>query len=299
MILRRPEKNKRRGRISNSRKDLRRARRPQTRGTNRKLLLLMAFVCLGGLAGGALWLWWPTLVSGVDGWCKRRDAFLVKEIIIEGNYRSSRSDIVKALGLAPRQLIFSFKLSETQDRVRSLPFIRSVQIRRRWPDRLEIVVRERQPEALFYLDKLYLVDRQGLLIAPAPDDEKLDFPLISGISLTKWQKQPEIMSRLLKKAIELLLFWEKSGDEWPEVAQVVLDEVCGLTIFTSDKGWELQLGWDQFEEHLKRWRQVLAVLGEKAMAVKYFDCAGNDSIVIGLKSRALVGDVSVGEHGQK
>ncbi|MCD6532939.1 MAG: FtsQ-type POTRA domain-containing protein [Deltaproteobacteria bacterium] len=301
LILRRPEKSKQRVRISNSRKDLRRARRPQTRSVNRKLLLFMAFVCLGGLGGGALWLWWPTLISSADGWLKRQDFFLVKEIIIEGNRRSSRKEIVEALELVPRQLIFSFNLAESQDRVvRSLPFVGEIRIRRRWPNRLEIAVKERQAKALFYLDKLYLVDRKGNVIAPVPESEKLDYPLINGALSSKWQNRPEVRSRLLKKAIKLLLVWEEMEVDWPEkIAQIVPDEVYGLTVFTTDQGWELQLGLDRFDEHLRRWRQVLAVLGERAMAVKYFDCAGNDSVVVGLRSQMVVDDVNVEEHVQK
>ncbi|MEA3334110.1 MAG: FtsQ-type POTRA domain-containing protein [Pseudomonadota bacterium] len=300
MILRRLERSKRRERISNSRKDLRRARRPQTRSINRKLLLFMAFVCLGGLGGGALWLWWPTLMVSADGWLKGQDFFLIKEIIIEGNHRSSRKEIVEALDLAPRQLIFSFNFKETQDRVRSLPFVGKVQIRRRWPDRLEVVVKERRPMALLYLDRLYLVDRKGSVIAPAPADERLDFPFINGDSLSKWANRPEVRSRLLKKAIKLLLVWEKIGHKWPEkIAQIVPDEIYGMTVFTADKGWELQLGLADFDERLRRWRQVLQVFGERAMAVKYFDCAGNDSVVVGHRSQTIVGDVNVEEHGQK
>ncbi len=284
MILPRSDKSKRRVRISNSRKDVRRARRPNSKSVNRKLLLFLAFACLCGLGSGALWLWWPTLVTSVDGWFKGRDGFLVKEVIVQGNFRSSRQDIIKALGLAPRQLIFTFDLKQVQNRVNALPFVRETQIHRRWPDRLEIMVTERRPKALFYLDELYLVDRDGGLIAPAPKNEMLDFPLISGASVTQWQNQPEVWIRLLKKALTLLSIWEKRGRDWPEkVAQVGLDEVCGVTVFTTDKAWELQLGLEGFDERLKRWRQVLEVLGERAMAVSYFDCAGTDTVVAGLR----------------
>ena len=300
LILPRSDKSKRRGRISNSRKDVRRARRPQSRSINRKLLLLLACGCLCGLSSGALWLWWPTLVTSVDGWLKGRGGFLVKEIIVQGNCRSSRRDIVKALELAPRQLIFTFDLKEVQDRVSALPFVRQTQIRRRWPDRLEIVVKERQPKALLYLDELYLVDEKGKVIALAPEGEILDFPVISGVSMEQWQNQPEVWSRLLKKALGMLSIWEKIGRDWPEkVAQVVLDEVCGVTVFTSEKVWELQLGLDGFDERLKHWRQVLKVLGEITMAVKYFDCAGSGSVVVGLRSQTVVGNVRAEEYGQK
>ena len=300
LILPRSEKSKRRGRISNNRKDVRRARRPQSRSINRKFLLLLAFGCLCGLGSGALWLWWPTLVTSADGWLKERDCFLVKEVIIQGNFRCSRREIVKALGLAPRQLIFTFDLKEVQDRVRALPFVRETRIRRRWPDRLEILIKERQPKALLYLDELYLVDQEGSVIAPASKDEMLDFPLISGVSMVQWQKQPEVWGRMLKKALDLLSVWEQKGRYWPEkIAQIVLDEVCGVTVFTSDKVWELQLGLDGFDERLEHWRQVLEMLGERAMAVKYFDCAGTGSVVAGLRPQMVGGDVKAEKYGQK
>ena len=300
MILRRPEKIKRRVRISNSRKDVRRARLPKSKDGNRKLLLLLALVCLCGLGSGALWLWWPTMVTGVDGWLRGRDGFLVKEIVVQGNYRSSRREIIKALGLAPRQLIFTFNLREVQARVNALPFVKETRVRRSWPDRLEIEVKERRPKALLYLDELYLVDHEGRVIAPAPKNEKLDFPLISGASLAQWQSQPEVWERMLKKALDLLLVWEKKGREWPEkIAQIGLDEVCGVTVFTSNKVWELQLGLDGFDERLKRWRQVLEALGERAMAVSYFDCAGTNSVVVGIRAKTVASDVKAEKHGQK
>ena len=105
---------------------------------------------------------------------------------------------------------------------------------------------------------------------------------------------------MLKKALDLLSVWEQKGRYWPEkIAQIVLDEVCGVTVFTSDKVWELQLGLDGFDERLERWRQVLEVLGKRAMAVKYFDCAGTGSVVVGLRTQMVGGDVKAEKHGQK
>ena len=300
MILFRSDKSKRRGRISNNRRDVSHARRPQSKSNNRKLLLLLAFGCIMGLGSGALWLWWPTLVATADGWLKGNEDFLVKEVIVQGNYRSSRLEIVKVLGLAPRQLIFTFDLKKAQDRVDGLPFIKETLIRRCWPDRLEIEVKERYPKALLYLDKLYLVDENGEVIAPVPEAERLDFPLINGASMAQWKNQPEVWRRLLKKALDLLNIWEKKGCEWPEkVAQIGLDEVCGVTVFTTDMVWELQLGFEGFNERLEHWRQVLTVLGERSMAVKYFDCTGTGSVVVGLRPQTIRDDERAGEHGQK
>lgn len=72
-----------------------------------------------------------------------------------------------------------------------------------------------------------------------------------------------------------------------------------MTVFTSDKVWELQLGLEGFDERLKRWRQVLEVLGERAMAVNYFDCTGTGSVVVGLRPQTVGVDLKAEKYGQK
>ena len=114
----------------------------------------VAIVCLVALGCGALWLWLPTLVTKADNWLKSENSFLVKEIIIEGNHHCQRADIIRALNLDPRQLIFTFSLLRAQQRVTALPFVKQAVISRRLPDRLRIAIKERRAEALLYLDDL-------------------------------------------------------------------------------------------------------------------------------------------------
>jgi cell division protein FtsQ len=244
----------------------------------------VAIVCLVALGCGALWLWLPTLVTKADNWLKSENSFLVKEIIIEGNHRCQRDEIIKALNLDPRQLIFTFSLLQAQRRITALPFVKQAVISRRLPDRLQIMIKERQPEALLYLDDLYMVDGAGVVIAKAPVAEMLDFPLISGVSLSEWRQRPQVWRGLLQKAMQLLKIWEGHRPQLPEeVAQIVMDEACGLNLFTTGRDWELQMGFENYDERLERWQQVLQVLGKRAATVKYFDCAGDYSVVAGLR----------------
>ncbi len=247
-------------------------------------MLPVAIVCLVALGCGALWLWLPTLMTNADSWLKTENSFLVKEIIIEGNHRCRRPEIIKALNLDSRQLIFTFSLMQAQRRITALPFVKQAVISRRLPDRLQIVIKERQPKALLYLNDLYMVDGEGVVIAKAQPAEKLDFPLISGVSLQEWRQRPQVWRGLLKKAMWLLKIWEERRPQLPEeVSQIVMDEACGLNLFTTGRNWELQLGFDNYDERLERWQQVLQVLGKRAATVKYFDCAGESSVVAGLR----------------
>ncbi len=283
LIWRRTEKKRRRRPIGNDPRDLRQARKKQQpREFNRRLLRKLVPGLLLVLVVTALGLWWPTMSKTASEWLKGRGVFLIKEIVVRGNLRTSREEIIKALGFAPRQLIFSADPEKIRAAVGALPFVREVRVRRRWPDRLEIRVREHRPVALFYLDRLYLVDEQGAVLAPVPENESLDYPLINGVTPEQWRKRPRVWRQLLHQAAGVLGLWEKRG--WPEkVAQIGLDEVCGLTIFTAPRVWELQLGRRDFPRRLDHWRRVLDFLGERAPAVKYFDCAGKDMVVVGLR----------------
>jgi len=282
LIWRRAEKSKRRGPIGNNPRAVRQARKKQQPRDFSRRLRRPAQGLLIVLLLAALWLWWPTVAGMVREKMKAKGSFLVKELVVDGNRRTSREEIIRALGFASRQLIFTSDLEKIHARVEALPFVREARIRRRWPDRLEIRIREYRPVALLYLDRLYMVDEQGKVLAPVPENESLDYPLINGVTLEQWRKQPRVWRRLLRQATTVLKLWEKMG--WPEqVAQIGLDEVCGLTVFTTPEVWELQLGRRNFRRRLNHWRRVLAFLGERSEAVKYFDCAGKDMVVVGLR----------------
>ncbi len=299
--LRFKKKERPRLRPGNSRKDIRQARNSDGNDQvrRRKIMLLIAAVCFIGLSCCGLWLWLPTLVENADGRLKESGNFVVKEIVIEGNYRCQREDIIKALALNSRQLTFAFSLSRAQARIKTLNFVKEAMIYRRLPDRLQIVIEECQPKALFYIDKLYMLDGEGRVIGPAPIGEILDFPVISGVSLDEWRQRPQVWQRLLKKSAELLQIWDEQGQQWPEkIAQIELDEVCGITFFTTGRSWEIQMGLENYCERLDRWRRVLKVLGDRASAVKYFDCTGEVSVVVGLRSSQTINDMKAEKYGQ-
>lgn len=278
---------------------MRRARRPLERKARKKLVFFLGMICLCGVGGLVLILWWSNLSGGVDRWLKKTDLLLLKEIVVVGNQRSPREEIIQALDLAPRQLIFTFSLSRLEEKIGRLPFVEEARLRRRWPDRLEIEVREKQPMAMLYLDELYLLDKHCRPIAPAPTGENFDLPLVTGISPREWRQRPAVWSRLLKRSAELLALWREEGKDWSEKpAQIVLDEVCGVTVVTSGRIWEIQLGMENLVSRLRAWRRVLKVLGQRAGGVSYFDCAANGSVVVGL-ANGEENLTSMRNHGQK
>jgi len=287
LISQRNERNRKRAPVGNSPKELTRARRRYDPGASRKRRQKPLLVVLLGLGGVVLWLWWPTLVGGVEHWLQVKKAFLVTEIVVEGNHWTSRREIVAALHFAPRQLIFDFDIVLARKRIAALPFIKEARLRRSWPDRIEIRVREFRPVALLNLDRLYLVSEEGRVLAPVAAGRPIDYPLITGVSVAELRARPGVWKRLLRQAATLLKVWRRMGHDWPEkIDQVSLDEVCGVTVFTIQPAWELQLGWRDYAPRLDHWRRVLEKLGERSRQVCYFDCVGFDMVVAGLKPQS-------------
>ena len=124
-------------------------------------------------------------------------------------------------------------------------------------DRLVIWVRERKAVAL--IDKgngLYLVDGEGAPFKRLETGEESDLPVLTGCI-----RGGIIDEGLVKKSLTLLsdIKGIKDGPEIGMVSEIHGNETFGLSLFT-DTGLCLQLGFDGYENKLKRLIPVMADL---------------------------------------
>ena len=273
-----------RKKLANSRRELQRGRRKK----NRKVVAtwLLKIVMAIFFIGVAYWLWLSMgLVTGY--WrqeLSRRQICTVKEVIVSGNFKTAKEDIVHQLGVEPEMLLFDADLQEMQTAVEKLPYVETAQIGRQWPDRLVVSVTEREPVAMINLEKLYYVDRLGKVFKAVEPGDEVDFPVFTGLSADFLKKNPLRGRELLDLGLKLLFLWE--ADDvccQEEVAEINLDDVMGLTVFTRRHVWQIMLGQEQFSSRLRHWQKVVAYLGEESRKVKKFDCRSNDRVVVGYK----------------
>lgn len=116
-------------------------------------------------------------------WAISTEYFSVKEITIAGLRYIKENEIQAELKDALGTNIFRLKISEMEEKLASLPWVKEVRIYRALPSNLHVDVFERELLALLNTGSgLIAVDCEGELVAPPRTGEIYDLPLITGCS---------------------------------------------------------------------------------------------------------------------
>lgn len=149
------------------------------------------------------------------------------------------------------------------------PWVREGQVRRIFPNKLNLSLSIRQPVALINAKNLYYVDLQGDIFKVVNAQESKDFPLISGISPATFNRYPLSVHQGIVRAVELLQLIQ---DRFPvltalgEISEVKLEPVFpfepienfgleqewDLSLVLNPSGTFVRLGSTGFEEKLLR-----------------------------------------------
>jgi len=120
----------------------------------------------------------------------------VKKIEVRGNQLVSQDSILELAQVAPNIQLLRLNVSQTSQRIKTISQIKSVDVRRGWPETLVIEVVERTPLAVTDIPEgRYLIDESGVAYQPVTPDANL--PLIFGsddqnraIGIKAWQSFP-------------------------------------------------------------------------------------------------------------
>jgi cell division protein FtsQ len=90
----------------------------------------------------------------------------VQSIKVVGAALMPKEEIDAAIGLIPGESsIFEADPQEIRARLEARPWVARAEVRRVWPNRIEVLIVERRPMALWQLDgKLHVIDREGIPI---------------------------------------------------------------------------------------------------------------------------------------
>lgn len=108
--------------------------------------------------------------------------FHIEAINIKNNKILKKEDILRQSGLRKNTNIFKFKSSIIEENLNKNPFIKSVEVKRKLPNRVNIDVKERNKTFLFQYISMYLVvDEEGFIMEHLEStDEKL--PTVKGFN---------------------------------------------------------------------------------------------------------------------
>ena len=144
------------------------------------LLFLLSAAGYGFVRGGHLAAMENNVQSHAHAFLDRA-GFTVDEIILQGREHADKKAIVAALGIKQGELIFFFDAQAARARIEKLQWVADARVQRLWPNRLQVIITERRPLALWQRGgSLSLIDSQGAAVFGVDPSAYGNLPLVVG-----------------------------------------------------------------------------------------------------------------------
>lgn len=199
ILARQDIKKKKTGRLSKA------LRRFQALGAF-SLRLAFVAVILAGISAGFLFAYGYLLTSPY---------IRLEAVEILGVGEDLKTELLEMAELNYEHSLLAVDLNALKARLETHPWVRSADVEKRFPHSLIIRAERQQVLALALDGELHYMNRRGELFKEVQPDEEIDFPVITGLSGEKKERQARIGA-----AIEVLRLFESQQPPWD------LDHLC-------------------------------------------------------------------------
>jgi cell division septal protein FtsQ len=208
-------------------------------------------------------------------------SFRVREVEVEGGRKISKETLLSLTVVEGMPNLFSVKLKEVVKRLESHPWIDQVRVRKVFPNKILIQIEEKKPMAIIQLEELYYIDTKGEIFSPLGDRDEYNYPYLTGLTRQVLEKDPVEAKRLITKALELLrIMGQEKGPPLEEISEIHMEKVFGIHCFTKAEGVEVKMGWEDFEEKLKRLSLIWSDLRKRGFSAVSIDCSELKRMVV-------------------
>ncbi len=197
--------------------------------------------------------------------------FYVREVLVSGNYHIDAKDIIKSSKIKKGDLLVDMHLKGIGGRLRENAWIKEVLLKKQFPGRLLIHIKEASPIALLSIKKrLYIIDEDGEKLERIKGESTPFLPVIKNIN----SKDRKGLSEALKLVSVLS---EKKAFAGRESIEIGL-EPYGLTMHVD--GELIKVGYGEYSEKFERWIELEPEIRKKGLEIKYVDLRFKDSVIV-------------------
>ena len=152
------------------------------------------------------------VIIGVSIYVALSPLFNIKEINVTGNSKLSKEEIISLSELKTDENTFKVSKKNIKNKVKANAYIENVKIRRKWPDKVEIIVVERVATYMIPFANSYIyINNQGYMLEIT--SQKAEMPAIVGISTPEEElhEGQRLISEDLVKLGEVLQIMESAN----------------------------------------------------------------------------------------
>lgn len=208
--------------------------------------------------------------------------FLKAKIIsVSGNRHLSDEEVKRISGVEGGNFL-TVSLEEAALRLVKNSWIRGVDLRRRFPNKISIAINERLPFAMVKLNNMNLIDEEGVILSRTSETLQRELPLISGFNENISLKEGDKISfPNLKTGIETLK--EIQSKELFPVSDIsVIDVKDPLNPVLTVKNYpgQIYLGVGGLDEKIKKLRAFSSNKKESFPLVSYIDLRFKNRVIV-------------------
>jgi cell division protein FtsQ len=212
--------------------------------------------------------------SGAFLWLRSTDVFAVRQVVATATERVTKEEIAQVTSQAMGDSLLRLSTGALEEALVQLPYVRSAEVHRRFPDSLEIELVEYQPVARLQdqSGRVWLVSETGRALEGADAASLPDLPLIvpdSSFTLTPGEQVPDAVAAALPLAP--LFAAGEVGARLPALDRVTVSTGGYVTVKLVE-GLELRLGDPtEFRQKLTAAAETLEVYLQKGQALEYIN----------------------------
>jgi len=217
------------------------------------------------------------------------EAFNIRRFEITGNAVLTESMVIKQTGITRGANIFSINLSKLEKQLKAHPWIADATIRRRYPSKIRIWIREHKPLAVFSLPNRFVMDESGEIFKRSDETDPRSLPVVEGLRYTDIAKSKGKPRSSFKAVMNVLHQGIKRDgivpNQWIETIQV--DREIGITLHLRPEAnllgiQEIHLGFQPYSTQNRRLKQLLSYLegGGSMGQISSLDLSDPDHVIV-------------------
>lgn len=216
--------------------------------------------------------------AGLLVYMKTSPRFEITRVGVRGNSRLVPESIVEYLSIPPHTNIFQIRPREIQQQLEKLPWVKTAKVFRNFPDKISIVLTERTPFALLKLDKLHLVDKEGVVLEAFASGNTITLPIITGTFVEHIDVDGE--NPKLRQALHAIHeIMNTSLPLFENVRKIRIQSLENATFISTDPSYpEIRLSLADYSQNVQRLQQLYPTLNLENLA--YIDLRFDRRIIV-------------------
>lgn len=216
--------------------------------------------------------------------------FGVEQIEVVNLHRLEAEEVIAGSDIQGGDNIFQLDLDTIGRKIEENPWIAKAEVSRVFPREIVIRITERNARAIINLGYLYYVDGKGEIFKVLAADDRLDYPVITGIDREFLLENPEKGRDFLQSAMKLIdRLAERTVFSLDEVSEVHIDRDNGMIIMTRRFGVPVQLGTGGHAAKLDRLERIYGELEPRLPVLKGIDLNVSDRVIVKIDKKYTSG----------